>query len=1108
MNPFDRARQQAIEVRNVLAGEFLSDDLTSKQLLDFSSIEEEYDIAIQLLPHDHFTLAGADGVLVREKYTAYVRNDKTWPETAYLIAHELGHWFLDAEKPAMSMANLSSMTAPQGTPAVLTVEAYGARERQELQANVFARELLLPRTAARALWASGLNARKIASFLKVPLEVVRLQLFDALLLPELAIRPTPGLPNMTVAQSDAAHAKERFVNVVAGPGTGKTTTLVHRIKHLIEQGVSPSKILVLTFTNKAANELVERMRASAIPGAADVWAGTFHSFGLEFLRKYHDLFGLHADIAMVDKLAKVRLMAKLLPSIKLQYYVRLQDPYEWLPKVLDYIDRLKEELVSVDEYRARLAGLPTPAPDVVQQRADIAAVYEAYEAALRSKHYVDYTDLVALPTLQARKDRTAISQYISHFEHILVDEYQDVTHVMVEFVRELAVSANSVWVVGDIRQAIHHWRGASIQSLMKFDTAFRRGAPSASVATYHLDVNRRSTPEILNLFSHTGRVHSLEARLPLQAVTPHRPSINIRPTLFECDSPESQAHTLTAVVDYLAKKGLDYRDQVVISRSTADIESAAEHLSANGIPCLYIGDVYQRPEIKRLVCLMQLLCTRQPRSLIGLLQEPALAMSMPDMQQLMTCTSPGTGVTLQRGKWLGVPGLGLSAAGEAASATLATLLAGFNRHTNPWDFVCTVLLDRRYGLPNPADTSIRAHTERLAIWLFVYAVRNSEGSAKEARLSAFLVREDLRRRINEKLADRSAPPEARALNAITLMTVHGSKGLEFDAVHVTDVNKSAYGKEKPWDHDPRSTQLIPPEVLNSTLAEHEFEEAVERNNLLYVALSRARDQLFLYETNSRDRPHALATATAFLDRRTGLTPPATVMPIIPAFVSSGTAAIPLTIDYSAFESYLSCPLHYHYRYELDLTAEQDIDISIRARWAVMEALQSTLKGMSAQTGFDNAWAKHDLPVFALDQALYSDAIKACNKGLQIIHDTGSTIVEGLHADIHGVRIQLPWMLQANTPQGIELHWLRTHAGVETTSRHFRPLMLAMTTLKAKSGTVHSLISEKIKRDTPSKAPQSTAVHKMAPLFSSGYRGAKKGWLCRRCPYLSICENRP
>ncbi|MBI6670105.1 UvrD-helicase domain-containing protein [Pseudomonas syringae] len=1103
MNPFDRARQQANDVRNIMAGEFLSDQLTSKQLLDFSTIEEEFDVAILLLPPNHFTLAGADGVLVREKFTAYVRNDKSWAETAYLIAHELGHWFLDADKPAISVASLSSMTARHGTPAVLTVEAYGARERQELQANVFARELLLPRTAARSLWASGLNARAIANFLQVPLEVVRLQLFDALLLPELPIQPTSGLPSMTLAQTNAAHATERFVNVVAGPGTGKTTTLVHRIKHLIEHGVSANKILVLTFTNKAANELVERMRASGISGASDVWAGTFHSFGLEFLRKYHDVFGLDAEIAMVDKLAKVRLMIKLLPTIKLQYYVRLQDPYEWLPKVLDYIDRLKEELVSVDEYRIRLAALPMPASDVVQQQADIASVYEAYETALRSNHYVDYTDLVALPTLQARKDRTVVSQHINHFDHILVDEYQDVTHVMVEFVRELAMSAKSVWVVGDIRQAIHHWRGASIQSLMKFDTAFRRGAPGASVATHHLDVNRRSTPEILKLFSHTGRVHSLQGRLPLQAVTAYRPSMSIRPILYECASPESQSHTLASVIDNLVTMGVDYRNQVVISRSTADIESAAEYLSARGIPCLYIGDVYQRPEIKRLVCLMQLLCTRQPRSMIGLLQDPTLAMSATDMKTLMACTSPGTGVTLQRGKWLGALGLGLSAAGESVSTELARLLAGFNRHTNPWEFVCTLLLDRGYGLPNPADTSIRAHTERLALWLFVYAVRNSDGSAKEARLSAFLVREDLRRRINEKLADRSAPPEARALNAITLMTVHGSKGLEFEAVHLTDVNKGAYGKDKPWDYDPRSTQLIPPEVLNSTQAEHEFEDAVERNNLLYVALSRARNQLFLYETNSRDRPDSLTSATVLLDRHLGLAPPAASVHAIVHMV----AAALLAIDYSAFESYVSCPLHYHYRYELDFTTEQVIDISIRARWAVMETLQSALKGSSAQTAFDRAWSKHDLPAFNLDQALYSDAVKACKKGLQIIQDTGSTIIEGLYADIHGVRIELPWMLQTKTPQGVELHWLRTHAGVETTSRHFRPLMLAMKTLKAKSGTVHSLISEKAKRDTPSKAPQSTALHKMAPLFTSGYRGAKKGWLCRRCPYLSICENR-
>ncbi|EGH96677.1 UvrD-helicase domain-containing protein [Pseudomonas syringae] len=1104
MNPFDRARLKAVEIRKTLAGAFLSDQLTSKQLLDTTTIEDELDLVIALLPPDHFNLAGADGVLAREKYTVYVRNDKSWPETAYLIAHEIGHWFLDADKPAITVAHLSAMTASQGNPALLTVEAYGARERQELQANVFARELLLPRQAARALWVSGMNAKAMSTFLKVPLEVVRLQLFDALLLPDLPITPMSALPPMTQVQANAAHASERFVNVVAGPGTGKTTTLVHRIKHLIEQGVTPSKILVLTFTNKAAHELVERMRASAIPGASDVWAGTFHAFGLEFLRKYHDLFQLKADVGMADRLTKVRQMVRLLPTISLQYYVRLQDPYEWLPKVLDYVDRLKEELVSVTDYRARLAALPAPTPDVAQQQADIAVVYEAYEAELRAKQLVDYTDLVALPTLQARKDRASVSQYIDHFDHILVDEYQDVTHVMVEFIRELAVNAKSVWVVGDVRQAIHHWRGASIQSLMKFDSAFRRNAPHASVATYNLDINRRSTPEILKLFSHTGRDHKLQIRLPLQPVNAHRASIDANPILFECTSIDSQAQTLANVIGKLSTMGVNYRDQVIISRSTANIERTAEDLSARGIPYLYIGDVHQRTEIKRLICLMQLLCTRQPRSLVGLLHEPNLALSIADMKLLMDSTSPGTGVGLQRGKWIGTQGLGLSVAGEIARVELAKLLAGFDRHTNPWDFVCTLLLDRRFGLPNPADTSMNAHTERLALWLFVYAVRNNDGNTKEARLSPFLLREDLRRRINEKLADRGVPPEARALNAITLMTVHGSKGLEFNAVHVTDVDKAAYGAEQAWDYDPRSTLLIPPEVLNSTQAEHNFKEAVERNNLLYVALSRARDRLFLYETNPKDRPSSLSRAGSLLERYSGAVPLPPVVP--PAPVAASTA--PLVVNYGAFESYISCPLHYHYRYELDLTAEQDIDVSIRARWAVMEALQATLKGATAQTAFETAWASHDLPAYTLDKALYSDAVKACSKGLQIIKDTGGVIIEGLHADIAGVRIELPWMLQAKGSRGTELHWLRTHAGVDTTSRHLRPLMLAMTAMKVNLGTVHSLISEKSKAEPPSKDPRATAVHKMAHQFAAGYRGAKKGWLCRRCPYLSICENRP
>ncbi len=423
MNPFDRARRQAFETREALVGLAASlGGISSTELL--AQVEDALEIAVERLPFGHPELGGGSGVLKREIQTICIRNDVSPGESAYLIAHELGHWYLDGDRPAQTIAYLSSMTNSYGSQATIAVEAYGARERLELQANVFARELLLPRSVASQLFKSGLVATDISSDLLIPLEIVRLQMFDGILLPILSPALPPPLPPMTQGQQIAATASETFVNVVAGPGTGKTTTLIHRIKHLVDGGVPPSQILVLTFTNKAAYELVERLKVSGIAGASDVWAGTFHAFGLEFLRKYHHIFDLPSDVRLADSLMQVRLMVSMLPTVQLKYYLRLQNPYDWLPGVLGHIKRLKEECLTAADYRARLALLPACEPDVANEREDIATLFEAYETAMRAEHLVDYVDLIAFPSIQAKRDRASVAQYIGHFSHVLVDEYQ------------------------------------------------------------------------------------------------------------------------------------------------------------------------------------------------------------------------------------------------------------------------------------------------------------------------------------------------------------------------------------------------------------------------------------------------------------------------------------------------------------------------------------------------------------------------------------------------------------------------------------------------------------------------------------------------------------
>ena len=1101
MNPFDRARQQALATRAQLAASSPSPK-TSVQLL--SNIEPLLDIAVDQMPHGHTLLGNGCGALRRDQRTIYVRNDVSKAEESYLVAHELGHWFLDADKKEFTVAELSAIYASHGSSATIVVESYGTHERLELQANVFARELLMPRDLARDLWNSGLTSGQIAERFVVPLEVVRQQLMDALMLPSLPPHPSAALPSLDKAQYDAATATERFVNVVAGPGTGKTTTLVHRIKHLIESGVEPNKILALTFTNKAANELVDRLKASSIQGASDVWAGTFHAFGLEFLRKFHQLFNLPSEVRVADQLMQVRLLVRQLPKVTLNYYLRLQDPYDWVPEVLGYIKRLKEELVTPQDYRRRLSLLGPCDSDIESQRHDIAILYEAYQAGMASEKLVDYTDLIAYPSQQAKKNRSSIGLFIDHYSHVLVDEYQDVTEVMVELLRHLAVSAKTVWVVGDVRQAIHHWRGASIMSLVKFGPAFSGMAAHSTAQSYSLKINRRSSPEILELFSIAGRRHALESRQPLDAVQPSRPSLGRTPVLLTCPSEVAESATLVQNIHRLQQSGTPYRDQAIISRRSADIERISEDLSLAGVPFLHIGDLNQRPEIKKLMCLIQLLCTRQPRSLVGLMHDPLFPFNVADIELLIQATASGSGPALQRGKWIYKPIAGLSPGGVTAKANLARLLAGCSRHTSPWHLVCQLIVDMRYGIPPHSDQSISAHTIRLSLWLFASSVRNGDGDASQPKLSEFLLREDLRRRIGEKLADRGLPPEARTLDAVSLLTVHASKGLEFPAVHITDVDDSAYGPDRPFNYNHRPLSLLPPEIFNSTLAEHQFEESVERNNLLYVALSRAKNDLFLYDLNGKDRPWPIRVAGKALTCRSGLQIKHASKP---AVVNLGAPSV-LKISFSALETYLACPLQYHYRYELSLTAETEVDISIRARWAVMEMLKLHLvDGVEPKQALDAAWLAQRLPSALDDPGLHHDAIKAANRGMQVIKALNGKIVEGLVSKVQGLEIALPWMVYVQGANGHHLHWLRPQ-GLGLTMSQFRPMMLSINGQRVPDATVHSLTTESQESNIYSKKPEQTAVFKAATNFVAGERGPKKGWACSRCAYLSICENRP
>src|SRR6218665_648383 len=509
-------------------------------------------------------------------------------ERAFLIAHELGHVVLEG-----------------GTLDVVTVDVDPDRSMEDAPVGVHrllhycAREFLLPRPVLRELHVDeGLTSDAIAMRFGAPRVVVQQQLLDALLLPP-AEEPHPVgavavagplTPDPTQAQA-AAHRGLAF-QLQAGPGTGKTRTLVRRIEGLLADGVDPTTILVLTFSNKAANELCERIAASNPLAAAAMWIGTFHAFGLDIVRRFHDRLALLPDPRLIDRTEAIELLEDEFPRLDLKHYRNLWDPALDLSDMLSAISRAKDEVVDAAGYRALAqsmavrAGTDQDAKVRAQKCLEVATLFEAYERLLTVHQLLDFGDLVALPVRLVEGSAEVRAALRARHEHVLVDEYQDVNRASVRLLKAIVGDGRNLWVVGDARQSIYRFRGASATNIARFAIDF----PGAQAA--QLGVNYRSDERIVDVFTEFARgMRASSGALPLK-LTADRGTKGDRVELRVAESAGEEMSALAASITALHAQGIRYGGQAVLCASNARLNAIAEGLEARGIPALRLGSLF------------------------------------------------------------------------------------------------------------------------------------------------------------------------------------------------------------------------------------------------------------------------------------------------------------------------------------------------------------------------------------------------------------------------------------------------------------------------------------------------------------------------------------
>ena len=930
MTPFHRAREAATHLRRQLFGDGASSGIPANQVIDAVAAENAEDFDISDAAPDDEALGTADAVLVRKFRQIVVRNDVPSGERAFLIAHEFGHWKLHHEGHEGCHKVVDSTLKPQDsdTFGAQKIEAYGARERAELQANIFARELLLPRAVARGLFLAGKTATQLAQDLDVPLELVRQQLLDGLLLPEPPASsdepPQPITP--TQSQIAAATSSAKISLVVAGPGTGKTATLLVRVQHLLAEGAKPENLLLLTFSNRAARELVDRLQELGVSNAHDIWVGTFHAFGLEFLRKSHEQFGLRPRFGVADKMAQIAVLEPHIYGLGLTAFNPLGDPLDWLKDVVSTIQRAKDELADADEFADAVeqSALDTSAETLARQH-DAVKLYRCYESKMRANgSLVDMGDLVMLPALALTKDFAKYTASAGRFKHILIDEYQDVNRASVQLVKALAAHAESLWVVGDARQAIYRFRGASMRNIVRFGDDF------PTHTTFPLNENRRSFEEVIRVFEHTGREgNPLQMVLPLDDVGSARGHSGIKPRHVQCANDDVVHGELTANVRRIHGLGVAYRDQVILASTHDTCSAAADSLNAAGVPALHLGDIFQRPEVKDLLALLQLFIDRSGSGLLRVSQLPGLQLPPTDVEKLLAWCKANRPMPLS---WVAAPPPGLSTTGVSALQRWAATFNGLESADSPWEVACQLLLDRTDILrTHLAGNSILDVTRRIALWQFIYYLRVPDGGRAYQTVGSFITRLRRRLRVGDDRELRIPPPEADSLDAVAVMTIHGSKGLEFEAVHLVDIDARHFRMGTDSD-------LVPQSLLQSIAPIENFEEQSEASNKLYVALSRAREHLVLYETKAMYNAECVAaiTGAAHLLERVQGKAAASKLPASPSGSSSVPA--PAAYDLTGFLSYRVCPRRYYYDFIKELSPAAGLHPAALIEGAVMREL--------------------------------------------------------------------------------------------------------------------------------------------------------------------------
>jgi DNA helicase-2/ATP-dependent DNA helicase PcrA len=613
------------------------------------------------------------------------------------------------------------------------------------------------------------------------------------------------LKGLNEQQQKAVKATDGPLLIMAGAGSGKTRVLTHRIAYLmVEKEVAPWNILALTFTNKAAREMKERIRGILGGASEEIWISTFHSMCVRILRRDIDRIGFNRNFSILDTTDQQSVIKQILKDKNL-------DPKKYdYRAILGVISSAKNELITPEEYEKTAADFFTKIA---------AEVYKEYQKRLRKNQALDFDDLIMMTIHLFERVPEVLEYYQRKFQYIHVDEYQDTNRAQYMLVKQMASRFRNLCVVGDSDQSIYRWRGADIANILSFEKDY----PNANAI--FLEQNYRSTKRILQAANNV--IENNRNRKPKNLWTENLEGNKI--SYYRADSEQGEAQFVAGKINEMVQKGSrKLSDMAILYRTNAQSRVMEEVLLKSNLPYSIVGGIkfYDRKEIKDILAYLRLIANPDDDiSLRRVINMPKRGIGASSLDKVADYAMMADISMYQALKDIEL--IGLSPKIMKAAREFRDLIANYTNmqeYLSVTELVEEVVEKTGYKEMLKMEKTIESQSRLENIDEFLSVTKAFEESNDDKSLVSFLT--DL-----ALVADIDKLDETEeAQVTVTLMTLHSAKGLEFPVVFLLGLEEGVF---------PHSRSLM------------DEEEMEEERRLMYVGVTRAEQELFI--TNAQMR---------------------------------------------------------------------------------------------------------------------------------------------------------------------------------------------------------------------------------------------------------------